>query len=151
MENRSELIVRINFLYYFVANLPLFIALAAFAGTLTWFYHHEVSSVLHTLAFFAVAEPAVMLCSYFYRPTQLRFAGAKLFVTVRKQEIEVINLRQSDIEIRQNLIQRGSTTCNIHLRSVRVDAYAQKNGTSILYGVSNYSSIREYISMNFLP
>ena len=148
---QNELIVRIGFRRYVWKNLPSFLLLAAFAGTITWIYHQEVSSVLSTLAFFAVAEPIVMLFAYHFRPTSLRFSGAKLYVTVRKQEMEVINLRQVDIELRQNASQKANDTCDIRLRDFRVNAYSQKNGASIIYGVQHCDAIRRYIHTYFLP
>ena len=73
-----------------------------------------------------------------------------MYVTVRNLEQEIVNLRQDNVEIRQNVLQRSNDTCSMHLHGVQVNAYAQKNGASILYGVHNCGAVRKYIRKHFL-
>lgn len=151
MNTRNELVVRTDFRRCIATSLRSFLILPAVAGVFMWLYYHDLTTVIRTVAFFVLTEPLILLFRYLSRPTKLRFCGAKLFVTVGKQEQEVYNLRQSDIGLHQTPAQQASDSCDLHLKGASVNAYAHKRGTSVIFGVQDCAAIREYISTHFLP
>lgn len=140
----------VHFPRYIIANLPWNLLLPAFTGTTMYWYSNDITVSFRALLTMAVLVAIVNVWSYFCRPTQLRFSGPKIYVTVRGKEQEIINLRKDDVQIRQTRRQSTANTCDIRLKDTRIQAYATRGGVSVIHGVQDCAAIREYISRYFL-